>query len=82
MGGRREARIEQLRDAILDYVRAHPDASDTAPGIVRWWLPANLVDGAVEMVDEVLRELSGSGALRCVRLPDGGLLYSAGTMRT
>ena len=81
MGGRHEARIEQLHNAILNYVRTHPDASDTPLGIVKWWLPEYVAEGAVEIIDDVLDDLAKAGALQCVRLPDGGLLYSAGTTR-
>lgn len=79
MGSHDEVRIGRLRDAILDYVRRHPDASDTPQGVVRWWLPTTLADGATEMIDDVLKDLSLAGALRCVRLPDGALLYSLAT---
>jgi hypothetical protein len=75
MGGDRETRIRRLRDAILDHVRLHPDASDTPAGIVNWWLPARGCEGAEELIDEVLNALAKSGVLRRVRLPDGGVLY-------
>lgn len=78
MGGRRKTRVAHLRAAILDYVRVHRDASDTPRGIRRWWLPKDMQDGAAELMDEVLNELTRTGALRCIRLPDGALLYTAG----
>lgn len=77
MDRRREARISELRKAILDYVREHPNASDTARGIVTWWLPDVWMHEGTDLIDDALRELSQAGALHCVWLPDGGLLYSA-----
>jgi hypothetical protein len=67
----------RLRQAILDHVRRNPEVSDTAAGIVQWWLPARGFEQAVDVIDEVLDELVDAGALRRRRFADGVVVYSA-----
>ena len=33
-----DGRVEAAMAAIRDYLRQHPDASDTAEGIAHWWV--------------------------------------------
>ena len=56
MARRREARICELRKAILDYVREHPNASDTATGILTWWLPDVWMHEGTDLIDDTLKE--------------------------
>jgi hypothetical protein len=71
-------RVEsRLRDAIVDYVRAHPDASDSIEGIRFWWLPPDEREEDLELVARVLEQLVAAGAMQRRRLPDGGVVYSA-----
>jgi hypothetical protein len=70
------AKREQLRDVIAGYARRHPEASDTATGILGWWVPASGFEDAARLLDEVLAELVAGGVLRATALPDGSVLYS------
>ena len=74
----RELRVQGLREAIVAYLRKHPDASDTPKGIVKWWLPSMGMEASITLVEDILKQLAANGTLKCVRLPDGGMLYSAG----
>jgi hypothetical protein len=72
---------EALRSAIeaevLDYVRRHPQASDTADGIRAWWLP-RLGDGLLPaIVESALETAVVNGRMRRLLLPDGTTLYAA-----
>lgn len=55
---------------LLMYSRAHPDASDSADGIARWWLDPHVpVD--VQALDEALEFLVARGAFAQRRATDG-----------
>ena len=77
MAGIRDVHIAAVRDAILEYVQTHPEAADTALGIVRWWLPQDMGEGAVQVIDAVLDDLVRTGMMWRVQLPDGALLFAA-----
>jgi hypothetical protein len=69
--GRRTARDEQQREAavaeaILAYLAAHPQATDTLEGIAEWWLLRQRVREEVGRVARVLRRLADDGLLEQV----------------
>ena len=69
----------QLRAAIVAYVAAHPNASDTADGIARWWLGAMTIP--VEAVIGALERLVEEECL--VRMQDvGGVIRYAARSRS
>jgi hypothetical protein len=71
---------ERVRDAIVDHLRKHPDASDTSDGILMWWLPAAMQQDPA-LVEDALDELVTGGVMRRRNLPDGGVLFSAARPR-
>jgi uncharacterized protein YigA (DUF484 family) len=66
----------RLRDAVLGYLREHPEAMDTLEGIAEWWLMAHQVRTDVAMLERVLERLTqerileqcGSGGVARFRL--------------
>ena len=68
----------QLRDAILRHVREHPDAADTADGILKYWLPRTGCEHAQDLVAAVLQDMVNRHWLRAQALPDGEILYLRG----
>ena len=70
----RDSCRQQLLDAIVDYVRDHPQATDTAEGIRTWWVP-DAVLSSEAVLDQVLDALVEEGVLRRERLPGGGELF-------
>lgn len=65
----------RLREALIDYARAHPNASDTMAGIRGFWL-ASLRDTSPSDLEVVVEALVDDGVLGITRLPDGTTLYS------
>lgn len=63
---------------IVDYLKAHPRAADSAEGIRRWWLGDNGATTTPQEVESALAQLVGDGLMRRVSLADGTLLYSRG----
>ena len=66
----------EVADAVLSYLRAHPEAADTLQGIVRWWLPQQRYDRESGRIEAVLTWLAQRGRLQVRMLPDGQFLYA------
>ena len=56
MDGEESAR-DNVAQALLRYLQAHPDAADTLEGVVMWWLPRQRFLDAVERVEAALEML-------------------------
>lgn len=52
----KDQRIAKAGIAIMDYLRYHPDAEDTAEGIAQWW-----VGEAYDIVEKALNLLVRRG---------------------
>lgn len=67
--------ITETLDAILRYLNAHPDATDTVEGITRWWLP---VDCCADLgtVQSALSRLEAQGLVHRRINADRHELYS------
>jgi hypothetical protein len=66
--------IERIRREILSYVARFPRASDTLPGIARWWLDT---PAPPDRVQAALNRLVREGQLIAVLGPDKALHYAA-----
>ena len=67
--------IDDVVDAIRAYLLRHPNASDSAEGIGRWWLTDN--DAPPAVLNAALGRLVLDGVMELRRLPDGSSLYVA-----
>ena len=67
---------DRLISAILLYLRAHPNAADSAEGIMQWWLPQQ---GSIDMNDlqQALDYLVETRAMSRTALLDGHMLYTS-----
>jgi len=72
MNERRQSRVAQ---AILDYLRKHPEAQDTLAGIAQWWLPAQGIKNQTTSVQEALDELVAEGLISEHRGSDAQISY-------
>jgi len=52
---------DQLRTAILAYMREHPAAEDTLDAIAEWWVMRRIVQVEVDAVARVLARLTEAG---------------------
>jgi len=68
---------ERLCAEIADYLRAHPNAGDTAKGVSAWWLAEQDDDGLEGEVEEALEYLVRQGLAARKVLCDGTVLYQA-----
>ena len=57
----------QLEEAIVAYLREHPDAMETREGIAEWWVMRRVVRAEVEAVTRVLGALTERGVLEEVQ---------------
>jgi DNA-binding PadR family transcriptional regulator len=72
MNERRQSRVAQ---AILDYLREHPEAQDTLAGIAEWWLPVQGIKDQNTSVKEALDELVAEGLISELRGSDTQISY-------
>lgn len=72
------ARRARLCEAILQHLRIHPLAADTAEGIVSSWLPGTGFADAAAHIDTVLQDMTQKRLLRTYPLPGGRVLYTKG----
>jgi hypothetical protein len=70
--------IDDVAIAIVDYLGAHPHASDTIIGIARWWLAPAPVPISLERLEKALRLLVTSGQVVSEILGDGQRLFRRG----
>jgi hypothetical protein len=60
---------------ISSYLADHPEAVDTAEGILHWWLPRLRIDATVSAVHCALDRLRAQGTVERRALPDGRHVY-------
>lgn len=70
-----ETRPSRIEQAILEYLRKHPDAQDTLAGIVEWWLPEENVSTRTATVKEALSELVAKGLVSARKGSDSQIHY-------
>jgi len=66
----------EIEEAVVSYLRNHPEAADTLDGIVSWWLPLQRYETSKARIEAALTHLVEVGVLQRDRLPDGEKLYS------
>jgi hypothetical protein len=54
---------QEIRDAILHYLKDHPHAQDTLEGIARWWVPATVGNSLTPTLKRVIYDLCNDGIL-------------------
>ena len=59
--------VERVADKILDYLKDHPHAQDTARGICEWWLFPKYNE---DLVEEALKKLINEGDIVREELSD------------
>jgi len=74
--------ITTLAHEVATYLSAHPNAADTAEGILGCWLTRMHVEGAIADVQvgdvrSALDVLVKRGVVVQRRLPDGRFIYAA-----
>jgi len=51
----------QVADSIVEYLRHHPHAMDTAEGVAAWWLPESCRPANLRVTIRALERLVASG---------------------
>jgi hypothetical protein len=54
---------KEIAEAIVEYLREHPEAMDTMHGIAEWWLMRHQIRTSVTAIANVLSQLKASGVL-------------------
>ncbi|HSD53409.1 MAG TPA: hypothetical protein VLC47_04560 [Burkholderiales bacterium] len=78
MEERKRKAVERTMAKIRRYLLAHPGATDTATGIVRWWLHEEPdAVGSLADVEWALERLEADGKLERIAVRDGRVAYRA-----
>lgn len=78
MSGQEPEAVERILAEIRRYLAAHPSATDTAAGIMRWWLHSDPdAAGSLADIERALERLEAEGELERCAAPDGRLAYRA-----
>jgi len=67
--------IRALAREITAYLSNHPDAADSAEGILRWWLPQMSVEANGGSLQRALDLLVEQGSIDRRVLPDQRCVY-------
>lgn len=65
-----------IRNAVLRYLRRHPQASDSVTGICEWWLAVEGASALPSQVEAVLKTMVSEGLLQAIRLIDDTVIYA------
>jgi hypothetical protein len=60
---REHEREQEMREAVLAYLKEHPHAMDTIEGIAEWWIGRVQIRADVTTLAKVLGQLAKQGAL-------------------
>ncbi|HJV60825.1 MAG TPA: hypothetical protein VJ743_07750 [Albitalea sp.] len=71
-----EGLVDAVAVAILEHLRTHPLAADSAAGVARWWLGPAHASVTVPQVERALELLVARRQMRRLALTDGTVLYS------
>jgi hypothetical protein len=66
-----------LADEIATYLESHPDAADSAEGILTWWLARQRYAQTKLNVEQALEHLTEQGLVRISEGPHGRVYSSA-----
>lgn len=72
---------KQLRDEILEYLIAHPNAQDTVKGIVTWWFLQRAIKPRTASVEKVLKKLVEDGLVIARKGSDSQTRYKMNRRR-
>ena len=70
----REARVNEVAQTILHYLRRNPDAQDTLEGI-NWWLPDQQSEPRQATIRQALDSLVAAGLISTHRGKDERISY-------
>ena len=68
--------VERILAEVRRYIAAHPAATDTAAGIMRWWLHSDPgAAGSLADIERALERLEADGEVERITTQNGRLAY-------
>ena len=68
-------RNKDISQEILEYLRKHPDASDTLEGITEWWLLNQRISYEMERVKAAVLKLVKQGWIEEIKTKNSRIRY-------
>jgi hypothetical protein len=69
--------VAAVAEEIRRYLASHPNAADSAAGVLNWWLMGQRSVQSAQVVGEAMQWLIEQGVVTRRILPDGQIVYSA-----
>ena len=69
--------VAAVAEEIRRYLASHPDAADSAEGVLDWWMMRQRDKQSAQVVDEAMQWLLEQGAVTRRVMPDGQIVYFA-----
>ena len=69
--------IAAVAEEIRQHLALHPNAADSAEGVLDWWLMGRRSEQSAHVVDEAMQWLLEQGAVTRRVMPDGQIVYFA-----
>ena len=74
--------IERILAEVRRYVAAHPAGTETAAGIMRWWLHADPdAAGSIADIERALERLEAEGEVERIAAQNGRVAYHSRSRR-
>lgn len=67
--------VQEAAEVIRRYLEVRPNAAETVEGVAKWWLTRQRFDDSVELAQEALDLLEGSGKVVKFHLAGGKVMY-------
>jgi hypothetical protein len=75
MGTNQDSGVEDLAAEILQYLRSHGSAADTAEGIAQWWIKRQRLEESMDQVQLALNYLVDKARIKAKVTHSGSKLY-------
>lgn len=76
MGWHIDEKVTAVAKEIQNYLANHPNAADSADGVMRWWLSQQRFDESILIVQQALEQLVLQGEIDKAVTPGGRTVYS------
>jgi hypothetical protein len=77
MDRRSDERVLAVAKEIQNYLENHPNAADSADGVMRWWLSQQRLEESLQIVQQALEALVSQGEIDKAVTPGGRTVYSS-----
>lgn len=68
--------VRSIAEDIMEYLRRHPNASDSFDGVALWWLLQQAIERDMDLVKQALEQLAREGRIAKSQNANNETIYS------